>query len=78
MCGVTKNSDYDGYTKPNQTTGSGSPADVTFNFADVGLSGSVKVYDISAQKDAGTFSTSYTASAVPFHGSAFLRLSKSA
>lgn len=79
MCGLTKSAGYDGYTKPNQVLPSGgSPQDITVQFADIGLTGNVKVYDIWAQKDIGVKSTSYTASAVPFHGTAFLRLSKSA
>jgi len=52
-------------------------ADVTVNFDDVGLSGDVAVYDIWSQKHVGVFQGSYTASRVPSHGSAFLRLSSS-
>ena len=40
------------------------------------LHGSVSVFDIWEQKTVGTFEGSYTAKAVPYHGSAFLRLSK--
>merc|ERR1712070_1091938 len=75
-CGVTKNGAYDGYTKPSQyPSPDDKKADVTINFSDVGLSGDVAVYDIWAQKQVGIFQGSYTASSVPFHGSAFLRLS---
>jgi hypothetical protein len=54
-------------------------ADITVNFAMAGinLEGEVAVFDIWAKKEVGTFSSKYTAKAVPFHGTAFLRLSKS-
>ena len=42
--------------------------------ADVNLLGSVTVYDVWAQASLGTFTGSYTAKAVPMHGTAFLRL----
>jgi hypothetical protein len=41
----------------------------------VGLSGQVKVHDVWAGKDLGTFSGSYTAKGVAFHDTALLRLS---
>lgn len=75
-CGVQHNSAYDGYTKPSQyPSKDGQALDITLNFSDVGLSGSVAVYDIWTQQQLGVFQGSYTASSVPFHGSAFLRLS---
>merc|ERR1712232_182916 len=75
-CGKTTNSAYDGYTKPSQIPlPVEDKADITVNFSDVGLSGDVAVYDIWAQKEVGIFQGSYTASSVPLHGSAFLRLS---
>merc|ERR1711881_369488 len=76
-CGVTKNGAYDGYTKPSQypVEPSGTDADITVKFSDVGLTGDVEVYDIWAQKQVGIFQGSYTASSIPLHGSAFLRLS---
>jgi len=73
-CGFVSNNNYDGYFKPNFVPPSG-PANITIRFQDVGLSGSVLVHDIWQQKDIGTFTTSYTASNVPFHGIAFLTLS---
>lgn len=77
-CGVQQNTAYDGYTKPSQyPSGEGQAFDITVNFADVGLSGNVAVYDIWAQKQVGVFQGSYTASKVPYHSSAFLRLSSS-
>jgi len=56
-------------------SGGGAAQDITVQFADVGLSGSVEVYDIWAQQKVGTFEGSYTAKSVPYHGTAFLRLS---
>ena len=49
-------------------------ADITIHFADVHLYGTVSVFDIWAQATIGDFSGSYTAKAVPHHGTAFLRL----
>ncbi len=77
-CGITKDNAYVGYTRKaaipippsNRTT-----ADITVNFADVDLFGPVHVHDIWEQKFIGTFVDSYTAKYVPYHGTAFLRLS---
>ena len=43
-------------------------ADMTANFADLGLDGSAKVRDLWARKDLGQFTSSYTAATVPPHG----------
>jgi hypothetical protein len=43
-------------------------ADMTVNFADVGLDGSAKVRDLWAKKDLGDFKSSFTAATVPPHG----------
>ncbi len=43
-------------------------ADMTANFADLGLDGSAKVRDLWARKDLGQFASSYTAATVPPHG----------
>jgi len=62
----------------NAKTEGSAAADITFNFADVGITVTqVEVYDIWQHKSVGTFSNEagYTATQVPFHGSAFLRLS---
>jgi alpha-galactosidase len=50
--------------------------DITVNFADVGLTGSVSVRDISNYPgaDKGTFSGSYTAQCVQLHQSVILLL----
>lgn len=80
-CGKVGNSNYIGYTKPSQMpTPSGQTADITVNFADVGLSAkdAVDVYDIWAQKGLGSFTGSFTAKGVLAHDTAFLRLSRSA
>merc|ERR1712217_429810 len=76
-CGLVKSTEYVGYTKPSQMPQEGGKADIKLNFAMIGLSGKVHVYDIWAQKDMGTFEDSFTARDVPKHGTAFLRLSSS-
>jgi hypothetical protein len=43
-------------------------ADMTVNFADLGLNGPAKVRDLWARKDLGKFASSYTATDVPIHG----------
>lgn len=43
-------------------------ADMTVNFADLGLDGAAKVRDLWARKDLGTFASGYTAQNVPVHG----------
>jgi alpha-galactosidase len=43
-------------------------ADMTVNWADLGLDGSAKVRDLWARKDLGQFATGYTAQQVPIHG----------
>jgi len=75
-CGFVTNSAYTGYYKPNFIPPAPGPANITVTFADVGLSGSVAVRDIWNLKDLGTFTTSYTAQNVPYHGTSFLRLTK--
>eukprot|EP01043_Picozoa_sp_COSAG02_P010427 COSAG02_NODE_366_length_23740_cov_20.235904_6_plen_69_part_00 len=49
--------------------------DIQIDFNLVDMRGRVSVYDIWEQKLVGSFEGSYTAKAVPYHGSAFLRLS---
>jgi alpha-galactosidase len=51
----------------------GSAANITVNFASIGLSGNVTVRDLWAKVDRGTFSGSYTMS-VPSHGTGMLKL----
>merc|ERR1712217_936392 len=55
----------------------GAAADITvkFDMDGINLYGDVNVFDIWAKQAVGTFSSEYTAKAVPFHGTAFLRLS---
>ena len=55
-----------------------APSDITVDFADVGFGAGegVAVFDVWAGASAGVFVGSYTARAVPFHGNAFLRLSR--
>ncbi|MCL6592319.1 MAG: carbohydrate-binding protein, partial [Firmicutes bacterium] len=51
----------------------GSAANITVNFASIGLSGTVTVRDLWAKADRGSFSGSYTMS-VPAHGTGMLKL----
>ncbi|WP_410791273.1 X2-like carbohydrate binding domain-containing protein [Kribbella sp. C-35] len=49
-------------------------ADMTVNFADLGLKGAGKVRDLWARKDLGTFASSFTANNVPIHGVRLLKV----
>ncbi len=51
-----------------------STSNITVNFSDVGITGSVSVRDLWAKSDKGEFTGSYTAS-VPSHGTVVLRVS---
>ena len=57
-----------------------APSDITLDFGDVEFAAGqrVEVYDVWAEASLGVFTGSFTAAAVPYHGSAFLRLSKAA
>jgi len=80
-CGNSTAGAYDGWTRkaaiPTAPSAGPQPADVTvqFNDPEINLFGEVEVYDIWAQKSLGNFTGSYTAKAVPHHGTAFVRLS---
>ena len=76
--GFVNSTEYDGYLKPGAHPQPGLPADITIVFADVNLRGPVAVYDVWARAALGTFTGSYTARAVPYQGTAFLRLSAAA
>jgi alpha-galactosidase len=52
---------------------SGSAANMTVNWSDIGLSGSATVRDLWAKADRGSFNGSYSVS-VPSHGVAFLKI----
>lgn len=69
-------SGFVGASKPDWPPPPAAPADITVSFADVGFGqgARVAVFDVWAQAAAGTFTGSYTARGVPFHGNAFLRL----
>ena len=79
-CGLVSLPGYDGYAKPVFTPPVCEPRDVTVRFEDVpALSGGVARYgvmvrDIWAHTTTGPFYDSYTAKAVPCHGSAFITL----
>lgn len=55
----------------------GAAADITvfFGMPGINLVGAVNVFDIWEKKALGKFSSKFTASAVPFHSTSFLRLS---
>lgn len=77
MCGFVNDAGAEGYDKAGQIpSASGQAVDITINFADINLYGQVKVYDIWAQQQVAITTGSYTAKAVPYHGTAFLRLSQ--
>ncbi|MBB5084065.1 hypothetical protein HNR40_009573 [Nonomuraea endophytica] len=52
-----------------------SPADVTVDFADLGISGRPAVRDVAARTDLGAFAGRWTAAAVPAHGSRLIKIS---
>lgn len=67
-----------GHVKANFVKPHGEPADMTVTFAEVGLfaGSTIQVYDVWAQRVvATTNASSYTVAAVPWQGTAFLRLS---
>ena len=78
LCGFVASSGYEGYAKAGQIpTPNANALDITLNLTDVNLGiGSYSVYDIWSGTNLGTVSGSYTAKAVPYHGTAFLRLSR--
>jgi len=49
-------------------------ADMTVNFADLGLDGAATVRDLWARKDLGQFASGYTATGVPVHGVRLLKV----
>ena len=71
---VTPSSTYQGFDKINFAPPT-NPVDITINFSDINLRSPVTVYDIWAQQSLGQFSGSFTAKAVPYHGTAFFRMS---
>jgi hypothetical protein len=73
----TPSSTYSGYDKPNFAPPT-NPVDITIQFADINLKSPVQVYDIWAQAQIGAFTDSFTAKAVPFHGTGFFRMSGAA
>jgi len=63
----------------NRGDAAGNPADITvhFNMTGINLNGEVSVFDIWSKNAVGVLAESYTAQAVPLHGTAFVRLSTS-
>jgi len=81
LASVYKDPSYDGFAKKSQVPAPAPPGppqavDITLDLADLDIYGPVRVFDIFAQKDMGLFNGSYTATAVPHHGTAFLRLQR--
>ena len=75
MCGFTPAASYQGYFKPSVVpNATGNAADITIDFADLSLYGACDVYDIWAQQSLGTFTGSYTAKAVNWKDTAFVRI----
>jgi len=74
-CGKVDDSKYVGFSKPGGAKGDG--VSITLDLSEVGFGADelVSVFDIWAQQTAGEFKGTFTASNVPLHGSAFLRLS---
>ena len=70
-------SSYDGYAKPSQLPpagGQGPAVNIPVFFDDVGLRGSVEVFDAWEGKVVGTYKGEYTAAGVAFHDTALLIL----
>ena len=77
-CGFVNSTQFQGYFRASYPPPTPPPADIEIVFADVDLVGPVSVYDVFAQASLGVFEGSYVARGVPFHGTAFLRLSRAA
>ena len=80
-CGLTKANGYDGYTKTSQIPGPPptAPVDMTLDFAlipSLAGAGAIDVMDIWTGGTTSGVHRSYTASAVPLHGTAFLLLTE--
>ena len=75
-CGFVNSTQYQGYFRAHYPPPVPPPADIEIVFADVDLVGPVRVYDVFAQVSLGVFEGAYVARGVPFHGVAFLRLSR--
>jgi len=72
--GLTQSSAYDGYTKPSQVPSShGEAVDITVSLADLGFTSAVNVTDVWTGRSLGVFHDHYTAKAVTFHDTAFVR-----
>jgi hypothetical protein len=74
-CGFQSNPAYEGFYKPSFTPPVCGPTDITLDFGLLGMAGkTLRVRDIFARADVGTFTGSYTAKGVACHGTAFLRV----
>ena len=77
-CGSVNNNAYEGYYKPSFKPAACGPTDISVDLTTLGFAATdkVTVRDIWAQANVGVVSGSYTAKAVPCHGTAFLKLTK--
>lgn len=77
-CGVTAAPGYVGFNKIGFAPPTPSPLDIALDFTLLGWPAGTwaSVQDIWAQKSLGMFYGGFTASAVPFHGTGFYRLSR--
>ena len=72
-CGFVNSTQYIGVFKRDFPPPVPPPADIMINFADVNLTGHVAVYDVWLQQSLGVFVNSFTAKAVAYHDTAFLK-----
>lgn len=65
------------YHRGDPDASSADPMDITVDMtmAGINLHGQVSVFDIWTKRDMGVVSGNYTAKQIPFHGTAFLRVS---
>ena len=77
QAGLTPNAGYDGYTKPSQVPSSaGSAVDITVELSLLGFQDAVNVTDVWTGAHLGVHSGSFTAKAVAFHDTAFVKMSQ--
>ena len=77
QAGLTPNAGYDGYTKPSQVPSSaGSAVDITVQLSLLGFQYAVNVTDVWTGTHLGVHTGSFTAKAVAFHDTAFVKMSQ--
>jgi len=72
-------SGFVGVSKQDWPPPTPGPSDIMLNFTDVGyaVDEHVAVFDVWAEASLGVFTGTFTARGIPYHGNAFLRLSRS-